>query len=243
MKLAFLIPLYNHGQTLPALVEALLGYGYPVVVVDDGSDVATKKIAHDLAARHLTMTLLERPSNGGKGAAVMDGIRYAATRDYSHVIQIDADGQHDLNTIPLFLQNIATQPTVLWSGKPVYDQSVPKHRFYGRYLTHGLVWLQTVSFMIQDSMCGFRAYPVASTLAIIQARRIPPRMVFDTEIMVRFYWAGGQIHFIPTRVSYPPNGISHFRMVRDNIQLTVMHCRLCLEMLIRLPRLLARHWE
>src|SRR5579859_1635499 len=156
------IPVYNHHTALPRLVAALRGIGLPVILVDDGSDAATK--AALAALRDVEM--LTQAENRGKGTAVLAGIALAGERGYSHALQVDADGQHDIADAGALLKLAEEHPHHLVSGTPKYDGSVPKLRFYGRYLTHGLVWFETLSLTLTDSMCGFRVYPVAETLAL-----------------------------------------------------------------------------
>ena len=92
-------------------------------------------------------------------------------------------------------------------------------------------------------MCGFRVYPVAPVLALARAGALGRRMNFDTDILVRLYWAGLEVRNLPTRVAYPADGVSHFRLWRDNVLITRMHTQLFFGMLWRAPRLLARHWR
>ncbi len=117
---------------------------------------------------------------------------------------------------------------------------IPRHRLYLRYLTHGMVWLNTLSFDIPDSMCGLRVYPLELVLPVIDAERPGRRMDFDIEILVRLHWRNAPMRWIPARVRYPQDGVSHFRLVRDNWLITCMHTRLFLGMLRRSPALLAR---
>jgi hypothetical protein len=100
--------------------------------------------------------------------------------------------------------------------------------------------VNTLSFSIRDSMCGFRVYPLAETLRVWDANRIGTRMDFDTEILVRLYWQGLEVINLPTRVTYPIDGVSHFRLWRDNLRISWMHTRLFFGMLLRLPRLMMR---
>ena len=65
-------------------------------------------------------------------------------------------------------------------------------------------------------------------------------MDFDTEVMVRLYWQGNTSYFLPTRVTYPPDGVSHFDALKDNVRISLMHTRLFLSMLPRIPSLLMR---
>ena len=65
-------------------------------------------------------------------------------------------------------------------------------------------------------------------------------MDFDTDILVRLYWRGVPLHWIDTKVIYPQDGVSHFRMFRDNVRMTSLHVRLVFGMVIRMPILLGR---
>lgn len=235
------VPVFDHPQAIAGLVETIRGHGVPCLLVDDGSGPECAALLAGLAQRHPDeVSLLRLASNQGKGAAVMAGLREAGRRGHSHGLQIDADGQHDARDIPTFLAMARETPDAVINGRPVYDQSVPKARLYGRYATHVWVWINTLSLDIRDSMCGFRVYPLAPTLALLDAQRLGRRMDFDTEILVRLHWQGLAIRDCPTRVTYPEHGVSHFRLLRDNLRISAMHTRLFFGMLLRLPRLLAR---
>jgi len=244
----FLIPCYNHGSTITQVISSLRRYLYPIILIDDGSMTDTQLILQTLAKAD-DVTLLTLPKNQGKGAAVIKGIQFANTQGYSHAIQIDADGQHDVSSLPTLIQKSEHKPDHVISGKPIYDASVPKSRLYGRYITHFWVWIETLSFEIKDSMCGFRSYPVEKTVQVLNKYTLGKRMDFDTEILVRMYWEGVSIDFIDTKVIYPEDGISHFDAFRDNVKISKMHSTLFLGMLPRIPALLARkrrktqHWS
>lgn len=241
MKLIVTIPVYNHGAAIGSVVAAVRRHDLPVLLIDDGSEPAC-------AARIVELATLEPDAvrairlapNQGKGAAMMAGFREAARLGFTHALQIDADGQHDANDIPRFVQRAAEHPHAVICGVPIYDDSVPKARLYGRYLTHVWVWINTLSFAIVDSMCGFRIYPLPATLAVIEQGRIGSRMDFDTEILVRLYWRGVAVVNEKTRVRYPEDGISHFRPWQDNVAISKMHARLFFGMLWQLPRILWR---
>ncbi|EIS3744418.1 glycosyltransferase family 2 protein [Aeromonas hydrophila] len=240
MTPCILIPCYNHAGPLAAVLARLAEYGLPCLLIDDGSEpVAAAELAA-LAARYPWVTLLRHPHNQGKGGAVMTGLRRAHALGFSHALQVDADGQHDLADIPALLAEARRDPEALISGRPVYDDSVPKGRLYGRYITHVWVWIETLSFAIKDSMCGFRVYPLAATCALLDRVALGRRMDFDTEVMVRLYWAGVAVRFVPTRVIYPADGSSHFQLWRDNRDISWMHtrlvCRLLWDQLLRLCR-------
>jgi glycosyltransferase involved in cell wall biosynthesis len=233
------IPVYNHQGAIATVVQSVLVHRIPVFLVDDGSDVDCALELQRLALLP-EVTLIRHPENRGKGAAVCTAMRSALAAGYTHALQVDADGQHTLTDVSQFIELAKTAPQAVICGYPVFDASIPKVRFYGRYLTHALVWLQTLSFEIKDSMCGFRLYPLAAVGTLLERHRIGPRMDFDTDILVKLYWQDVPLRWLPTRVRYPIDGVSHFRMFRDNGRMTAMHLRLLLGMVLRSPLLLAR---
>lgn len=241
-----LIPCYNHGAMMAGVLTRLQPFGLPCIVVDDGSDTATREALASLAAEHSHLTLIRLPENMGKGAAVIAGLQAAAKAGFSHAVQVDADGQHAIEDIPALLALSQKHPDALISGQPIYDDSIPRSRLYGRWVTHVWVWIETLSLQLKDSMCGFRVYPVAPTLQLAERVALGLRMDFDTEVMVRLYWQGNNSYFVPTRVTYPPDGLSHFDALKDNLRISWMHTRLFMGMLPRIPSLLLRrtssHW-
>ncbi|GJG95367.1 glycosyltransferase family 2 protein [Cupriavidus pauculus] len=236
-----LVPVYDHEHAIGAMVEAILRHPWPCLLVDDGSGPACETVLRQIADANPGRVLLERlPHNQGKGAAMMAGFQTAARLGYTHALQIDADGQHDANDIPRFLALAQSHPDAVVAGYPVYDKTVPMHRFYFRYLTHILVWLITLSFDIRDSMCGLRVYPLHAVTALMADTRLGHHMEFDTEVIVRLYWRGATVINVPTRVTYPSDGVSHFRMLHDNVLMAGMLSKLFVGMIWRMPSLLWR---
>lgn len=239
MRVCALIPVYDHAAVVGATVAGLRRLGLPVLLVDDGSGPACRSELERLAGDE--QVFLERFAvNCGKGAAIKWGLRVAAAKGFSHALQIDADGQHDPADVPVFLAASSERPLAVINGCAYYDESVPRARHYGRYVTHVWVWINTLSLSIPDSMCGLRLYPLASVVPLLKRVHIGDRMEFDTEILVRMFWAGIPVHSQPARVRYPRDGVSHFRLWRDNVRISAMHARLFLGMLPRAPRLLLR---
>ncbi len=240
MLIGAVIPVYNHGGPVGGVVRALRANGLPVLLVDDGSTADCAAVLDALAVADPQVFLERLSHNQGKGAAVMAGLRAAQKRGWTHALQIDADGQHDTRDVPRFLAATRSQPEAFICGCPVYDTSVPKGRLYGRYATHIWVWINTLSFAVRDSMCGFRVYPLARVLPVIEQSRIGRRMDFDVELAVRLVWAGVPVRNEPTAVRYPEDGVSHFRALHDNLLISAMHTRLFFGMLWRAPMLLWR---
>lgn len=234
-----IVPHYEHLEALTAYLPALLDSGLPVLVVDDGSSAATRQGLRDLCARNAGVELIENEGNVGKGAAMLSGFRHALARGYSHGICVDADGQHEAADLGRLQRVAAAHPDCVISGLPQFGPDIPAVRLYGRMITNGLARLEAGSLAIRDAMCGFRCYPLAPVIAVCEGYRVRYRMVFDPEILVRCAWRGVFTRHVPTRVRYPAGGVSHFRMFRDNVEMTLMHTRLILGALARSPRWLA----
>jgi glycosyltransferase involved in cell wall biosynthesis len=238
---AILIPVYNHENAIRTILQDILRFGYPVLMVDDGSDSSCEQVLIELAQQYPEQVSLHRLSqNGGKGAAVKAGLSWLAHEGYSHALQLDADGQHAVSDIALFMATAERNPEALVTGYPEYDATVPKLRYYSRYLTHIWIWINTLSFRIKDSMCGFRVYPVRQVVKLLEMQPCGNRMDFDPEVMVRWAWQNGDVRNLPTRVHYPLDGISHFNVWKDNLLISMMHTRLFFGMLRRLPQILWR---
>ena len=236
-----IVPVFDHERAIGDTVFGLRGLGLDVILIDDGSGPECARELDRQAALDSAVRVVRLPVNRGKGAAVMAGLRLASSAGYSHALQIDADGQHDRSVLPSFIAASHSEPRAVICGAPVFDASIPRHRLVLRYLTHVMVWINTLSFDIRDSMCGLRIYPLSTVLAILDSDRLGERMDFDIEVLVRMHWRGVQLRWLPVAVGYPTDGVSHFRIAADNWRITCMHTKLFLGMLVRLPHLVFRY--
>lgn len=232
-----IVPVYNHPTTIADVVSGLRRHDLPVILVDDGCDAHCRTVLADIAVNDTEVALVSSAVNRGKGHAVVAGAREAHRRGFTHFLQIDADGQLDTGASPQALQLAAQHPQAMIIGIPEFDDSIPRKRLYGRWVSHVLVWIQTWSLMIRDAMCGFRVYPLPDFVALADRHRIGQRMDFDIDVAVRLVWAGVPVQHVPVAVHYPADGISHFDMWLDNVRLTRLHFRLLGGMLVRAPRL------
>lgn len=241
-----LIPSYNPGPAVLATVQAARAQWPVVWVVDDGSNDGSTASLQELAASDPGLHLIVLPRNSGKGAAVLAGLEAAAAAGFTHVLTMDADGQHPAALIPDFMAASQAAPAAMILGKPVFGPEAPALRVNGRKVSNGWANFETLWMGIGDSLYGFRVYPIAPLMRIMRGRRWMRRFDFDPEAVVRLCWAGVQPinKDAPVRyLSAEEGGVSHFRYLRDNILLTWMHTRLFLGFLGRLPRLLLRRWR
>ena len=244
MNICLLIPIYNHGKTIDDLLTKLSQFNLACVLVDDGSNAQTKGLIDKAKKKHpWVIELVTLINNSGKGGAIIAGMQKAQSLGYTHVIQIDADGQHDVNDISRFLFLHKQHPNAFISGTPKYDASAPKSRKYGRKITNFWVSIETLSLKPKDAMCGYRIYPISETLNITQKYNIGKRMDFDIEIMVRLIWQGIEIITLPTKVIYPKDGVSNFKMIKDNLLISWMHTRLVFGMIPRVPKIIIQKFK
>lgn len=214
---------------MPRLIEALAAQCQTIFIVDDGNAPPERDAIAALHAPERSVEVIRQDVNGGKGAAMVAGFRAAIARGFSHALQIDADGQHDTADLPKFVTAMRANPKALICGQAMYDASVPSGRKFGRYITHFWVWVETASFDIADSMCGYRIYPLPPVREIIERSHVGSRMDFDTEIAVRLHWRRTPVVNVPTQVIYPEGNVSNFQMLADNVRISMMHTRLALQ--------------
>ncbi len=238
-----LIPSYDTGPRILATVKDARRFWDPVWVVVDGSSDGSGEALTRMATGDHGLRVLIRERNGGKGAAMLDGLREARARGFTHALTMDADGQHSAAAIPEFMALSLAQPEAMILGVPVFGADAPHLRVAGRRVSNWWANLETLWQGIGDSLFGFRVYPIAPLLAVMQRTRWMRRFDFDPEAAVRLCWHGVPAINRPAPVTYfrpDEGGVSHFRYVRDNALLTFMHARLMVEFLVRLPLLTAR---
>lgn len=224
-KTVVIIPCFNHADAFAPVADKLVKFDKHVIVVDDGSTTQQSKKIKDICLKH-KFIYLKNKKNGGKGAAMLIGFRFAIAQGFTHALQIDADGQHDIRDIPLFFKIATSHPDDLIIGNPVYDESAPRSRLIGRKITKFWVMVETLNKKMPDTMCGFRVYPLKFIEQILNTIKFK-RMGFDIEIIVKAYRKGIDIISVPTKVIYPKSGISHFNTFHDNFYISLLHTYLC----------------
>lgn len=228
-KILVVIPLYNHAATLRQVVEGVLRYHDRVVVVDDGSTDGGAETLTDLPVE-----LLQHQRNRGKGAALQTAAQWGLQQGMSHMITLDADGQHDPTELLKFVAAIVESPQAVIVGHRDFAQeTIPGSSRFGRQFSNFWLRLQT-GRQLKDSQSGFRAYP----LLIFQHLNFWTRRYnFEIEVLVRSAWAGLELRDIDISVYYPPGDerISHFRGFMDNWRLTLLNTHLTLRSIVPWP--------
>ncbi len=242
-----LIPSYNAGPKLLSTVREARAAWSPVWVVIDGSTDGSDAAVQALAAADPGVRMLALPRNRGKGHAVLHGLTVARAAGFTHALTMDSDGQHPADRIADFMAASMAAPDAMVLGKPVFDASAPAIRVKGRRISNWWARLETLCLDEQrgigDSLFGFRVYPIAPLVAIMQRTHWMRRFDFDPEAVVRLAWRGVKPVNVDAAVRYldaSEGGVSHFKYGRDNVLLSWMHARLMAGFVARLPMLIAR---
>ena len=225
-KPILIIPFYNHIDQFKAFFPYIKDLNIKILISNDGSNSSQTKELKSICKNN-NFFYIEQSKNAGKGQALVQAFRWAFTHNFTHALQIDADGQHSTKDIPKFLDLSQKNPHSLICGIPLFDCSVPKHRKYGHKLTTFWTHVETLStHKIQDALCGYRIYPLKPIFSILPSLKFM-RMGFDIEILVKAYWNNIPIINVETKINYPDTGLSHFKLLRSNLEISLLHSYLC----------------
>lgn len=228
-RVLVVVPVYNHAATLRAVVDGILAVHPNVLVVDDGSDDLTQGTLSALG-----VPVVRHPQNKGKGAAILTGARKARQMGMTHIITIDADGQHAPADIPAFLDAIGEDENAIAVGARNFNTAnVPGSSRFGRKFSNFWLRVQT-GVILSDVQSGFRAYPLA---VLEHLKFTETRYSFEIEVLVRAAWAGFQLRDVDVDVYYPPKDkrVSHFRSFMDNVRISLLNTRLTIRAIIPIP--------
>jgi len=152
MKISLVIPLYNEEKHIVPVVNDLIKYKLPIIVVDDGSTDNSKL---KINSKFKDVTLLEHKINLGKGAAMKTGADYAFEHGAEAVIFMDSDRQHQASDIVGFVKALESRKYDVIFGTRNYSYGVPLVRFLGNKLASFLLVLM-FKIYISDVLCGFK---------------------------------------------------------------------------------------
>ncbi len=238
-RIVVVAPTYNNADTLRSIVERILEQWPKLIIVNDGSSDETKSVLAGLGATHSedALIIVHHPENRGKAKALLTGFARAKALDYTHAVTIDTDGQLDPEQIPEMIERSESAPHAMVIGtRDDRAEDYPPRSRLGRRLTGLAIRLET-GHRVEDNQCGFRVYPL-DLFDVVSCRM--GRFSFETEIVTRALWAGYDVVSVPVRCRYFAGAerVSHYRIVRDNLEGTFIHMFLLLRALfpMRLSR-------
>jgi len=229
LKIMIVIPVYNNPETVRDVVIRTLEIHDKVMVVDDGSN----EIVADILSG-LDVHVIRHSKNRGKGAAILTGALEAGRLGMTHIVTIDADGQHDPADFRQFMPVMRQNPHAIIIGKRYFQGTkTPRLSIFGRSFSNFWMRIQTGK-SLGDTQSGFRAYP----LAVLDNLNLHERHYsFEVEVLVKAAWAGIKILEVNISVYYPPaeKRISHFRGFMDNFRISLLNSKLTMRSVAPIP--------
>jgi glycosyltransferase involved in cell wall biosynthesis len=212
--IAALIPAYNCSDRVGRVVRGIRKYVADVLVVDDGSSDGTAA-----AARESGAIVVVHEANRGKGPALRSGLAVLLGRNYGHILMLDADGQHDPEDAPGFLEAAAEADLVL--GNRLWNwEAIPAKRFWTNFIGTRALQLMT-GFPLEDSQCGYR---LVSASHLRRMGLVGSRYSVDTEILVRAGKLQARFAHVPVRVIYE-GAVSYYRPIFDTVHIVLSAVR------------------
>lgn len=210
------MPVYDNPKTVRNVVEGLLSLDKKIIVVDDGSKIPVSELLDGLAC-----DVVIHGKNIGKGKALISGATAASDEGFTHILTVDADGQHFLDDVAKVLSAFEGLDEIIIGKRDFDSVAVPKASSVGRFLGNLMVYLET-GVWVSDTQSGLRIYP----LSLFDKPFGSNGYEFEIESLVRHLRRGGDIRMIDIKTIYPEDRVTHFDKLRDNLKMTILHIKL-----------------
>jgi len=205
VTIAIIIPTYNERENLRGLVPRILGvltdHGIDghLIIVDDSSPDGTGVLATELSTQHERVTAIIREKKLGIGSAYKEGFRTALARDFEGLIEMDADGSHDPQTIPALVKKLEEGYALVIGSRYVSGGTIPAWSLGRRLLSKITGAFTRLLFGLQthDPTSGFRAYRATPLKQIDLAEVRSDGYAFQVEMVARFEKMGFRVCEIP----------------------------------------------
>lgn len=222
-KVCVVVPTYNNAGTIIKTIQDVYAFCKDIIVVNDGCTDETDAL---LAECEYPITTIEFKRNRGKGHAIVAGIRKAKEKGFTHVITIDADGQHFASDIPLFLAEMRKdRASIVIGSRDFNEENMPRQNTFANKFSNFWFRLQT-GLSLSDTQSGFRLYPIEH---LCNLNLVTSRYEGELALLVFSAWKGTNIVSIPVKVYYPAKEerVSHFHPVYDFARISVLNTVLC----------------
>jgi polyprenyl-phospho-N-acetylgalactosaminyl synthase len=214
-EILIIIPAYNEGSVIGAVISDLKEQGFShILVVDDGSSDDTALIAKKEAR------VISHLINRGAGAAAQSGIAYARQFGFNYLIQIDGDGQHYTEDSEKLIAEMSRGQSDIVIGSRFLESShsIPQRRiFYNKVSNIFTNWFCIGNFT--DSQSGFR---ILNRRAIEQLNLTLDGFGYCSEMIFIAEKCGLRISEVPIRVRYTDYSLSKGQSFSNGID-TALH--------------------
>ena len=223
-RTCIIIPTYNNERTLAEVVRSVRTVCDDVMVINDGSTDSTSQIIKEFGD---SIIAIEYTPNRGKGFALKTAFREAVRRGYDYAITMDSDGQHLVEDLSVFYQEIQQYPDSLLIGSRGMDHpNMPQKNNFANKFSNFWFGLQT-AHKLPDTQSGYRLYPLRK---MGRMHLFTNRYETELEILVRSAWRGIRLLPVPIHVYYPPKEerVSHFRPSVDFLRISILNTIFCI---------------
>ncbi len=162
MKTLIISPTYNESENIAELIRKVneINREYHLLIVDDNSPDGTGDIVEELQHRLFPNVYLERrPGKAGLGTAYKFGFKWALERDYDIIVQMDADGSHEVNAIPDMIDELEKKDLIIGS-RYIQGVSVVNWPIRRLMLSYGANLYSRIitGLPVKDATGGFKAW-------------------------------------------------------------------------------------
>lgn len=218
-KCCVIIPTYNNGKTLTRVIEGCLDHCPDVLIINDGSTDETATIL----SRFDTIRVHTISPNGGKGAALRKAFTWAHKLGFDYAVTIDSDGQHDPEDLSVFANALEQEQGPVYIGaRNMGQRKIPLKSSFGHRNSNFWFWVET-GIKAEDTQSGYRLYPLAP---LSRMKLLTWKYEFEIEVIVRAAWKDVPVKWIPVRVYYPEDRVTHFRPFRDFTRVALLNVAL-----------------
>ena len=215
------VPTYNNPKTIKQVVDDILNNKYDVIVVDDGSNNSVKNILSD--EKYKNVHIQTHPQNIGKGQAILTGAKKAKQLGYKNIVSMDGDGQHLASEVIKLIDKNTIENQIVIGSRNFNIDNIPKKSKIGRAFHNFWIKLNT-GFDIEDSLSGFRLYPVS----IVDLGTKKVGFNFEIEVLVKHLWKYQHMTQTTIECFYPKpeDRVSHFDNYKDTLRFILLHLQL-----------------
>ncbi len=211
LKVLTLIPAWNEVDFIAPIVSAIVPH-YALLVVDDGSTDATPQVAAELGA-----VVVSHKQNMGKGIALLSGFQWAIDNGYDIVITLDADGQHDPQEIPRFIERYELCSADLIIGRRDFRRMPFPNNFANRI--GSFLLSLALRQRIYDNQSGYRLH----TRRLLQSLDLQATgFDLEVEMVIMAVCNAFQLDWIDIRTIYGTGKKSYFHPWHDSLRFLKM---------------------
>ncbi len=214
MKILVIIPTFNNDKTIENLLKKTLLFATDILVVNDGSTDKTQELLYTFDY----ISILDIPINAGKGNAIRQAIEWATNRNYTHIVTMDADGQHKPEELPIFFDAIKqNDDSIILGCRDFSSNAIPFASRLGRKCSNAAFKL-TTKVSLKDTQSGFRTYPVKQLSNLSCTKN---HYDFEMEVLLKAVAARIPIKEVNVSVLYSEETkkMSHFKPLIDTLRI------------------------